>query len=229
MGKGGYAARVIRRATACERAVNSQRKRRSEGHCGDRPAGSALRTIKGWTPRRRRCSSPCSARCWAPAWRWPGGSARGSCAASPPAEEPVVPAGVATVLSVLRSSALVVDENDRVVQASAPAYALGLVSGDQLTVDELAELVRQVRRDGQIRETELAIAPGGRHRTSPRGSRPEQPAGAGPRRGPHPRAPGRGDPPGLRRQRLPRAEDPGRRARTCSPRPCRRPPTTRRR
>ncbi len=71
--------------------------------------------------------------------------------------EPVVPAGIATVLGVLRSSAVVVDEGDQVVKASAPAYALGLVSGSVLTTDELAELVRQVRRDGQIRETELTL------------------------------------------------------------------------
>ena len=79
-----------------------------------------------------------------------------------PVEEPVVPAGVAATLAVLRSSALVVDEADTVLKASAPAYALGLVRNDELTVDELVELVREVRRDGQIRETELVIArPGG--------------------------------------------------------------------
>ena len=75
-------------------------------------------------------------------------------------EPPVVPPGVATVLSVLRSSALVVDEYDEVLQASAPAYALGLVRGNQLTIDDLATLVRQVRRDGQIRETELQLSRG---------------------------------------------------------------------
>ena len=78
----------------------------------------------------------------------------------PPREEPVVPPGVATVLSVLRSSALVVDDSDEVLKASAPAYALGLVSGHELCVEELADLVRQVRRDGQIRETELVLTHG---------------------------------------------------------------------
>jgi len=98
--------------------------------------------------------------------------------AVPPSEPPVVPTGVATVLSVLRSSAVVVDENDVVVKASAPAYALGLVRGNDVTDPALAELVRQVRRDGQIRETELLMprAPGGqqRHvtaRVAPLGSR----------------------------------------------------------
>jgi two-component system sensor histidine kinase SenX3 len=75
----------------------------------------------------------------------------------PAQPEPAVPAGVATVLGVLRSSAVVVDESDRVLKASAPAYALGLVSGTALTTDELADLVRAVRRDGQIRETELTL------------------------------------------------------------------------
>ena len=76
-----------------------------------------------------------------------------------PAEEPAVPPGIATVLGVLRSSALVVDENDYVVKASAPAYGFGLVRSGQVAVDELADVVRQVRRDGQIRETELVVPP----------------------------------------------------------------------
>ncbi len=43
------------------------------------------------------------------------------------------------------------------LKASAPAYALGLVRGTRLLADELAEMVRQVRRDGQIRETEIMM------------------------------------------------------------------------
>ncbi len=94
-----------------------------------------------------------------------------------PADEPAVPAGVATVLSVLRSSAVVVDDSDTVLKASAPAYAMGLVRGPALASADLATLVQQVRRDGQIRETELVIArPGGpsRHvtaRVAPLGAR----------------------------------------------------------
>ena len=75
-----------------------------------------------------------------------------------PAQELAVPPGVATVLSVLRSSAVLVDEDDVVLKASAPAYAFGLVRGTSLVTDELADLVRQVRRDGQIRETEMVLA-----------------------------------------------------------------------
>ena len=76
---------------------------------------------------------------------------------SPPIEEPAVPDGVATVLSVLRSSAVLVDDSDVVLKASAPAYAMGLVRGTALASTELADLVHQVRRDGQIRETELLM------------------------------------------------------------------------
>jgi two-component system sensor histidine kinase SenX3 len=83
-------------------------------------------------------------------------SERQNAAAARP-DEPALPAGVATVLSVLRSSAVVVDDEDEVVKASAPALAFGLVRGQRLVSPELADLVRQVRRDGQIRETELTM------------------------------------------------------------------------
>jgi len=98
--------------------------------------------------------------------------------AVPPIAAQAVSPGVATVLSVLRSSAVIVDENDVVVKASAPAYALGLVRGNDVTDPDLAELVRAVRRDGQIRETELVMPKGSsaqqRHvtaRVAPLGSR----------------------------------------------------------
>jgi two-component system sensor histidine kinase SenX3 len=74
----------------------------------------------------------------------------------------VLPPGIAAVLSVLRSSALVVDSSEQVLKASAPAIAMGLVRDRRIAVRELADLVRQVRRDGQIRETEIVMhrAPG---------------------------------------------------------------------
>jgi two-component system sensor histidine kinase SenX3 len=75
----------------------------------------------------------------------------------PVVEEPLLPPGVAAVLSVLRSSAVVVDDSDNVVKASAPAYAIGFVRGTTLTSDDLADLVAEVRRDGQIRETEIIV------------------------------------------------------------------------
>jgi two-component system sensor histidine kinase SenX3 len=76
---------------------------------------------------------------------------------APEPPEPALPPGVAAVLSVLRSSALVVDANDAVLKASAPAIAMGIVRGNEITLRELGDLVRQVRRDGQIRETELLV------------------------------------------------------------------------
>jgi len=90
---------------------------------------------------------------------------------------PAVPPEVATVLSVLRSSAVIVDDDDTVLKASAPAYALGLVRGARLLSRDLEDLVHQVRRDGQIRETELVMSRAGvpaRHvtaRVAPLGSR----------------------------------------------------------
>jgi two-component system sensor histidine kinase SenX3 len=72
---------------------------------------------------------------------------------------PVVPPGAESVLSVLSSSAVLVDSSDTVVKASAPAVALGLVAGDRLAVEDLMTLVRQVRRDGQVREADLVVQP----------------------------------------------------------------------
>ena len=87
-------------------------------------------------------------------------------AAAAQVDAPVLPAGVATVLSVLRSSAVVVDDDDEVVKASAPAHALGLVRGQRLASSELAQLVHEVRRDGQIREADLVLTrPSGPPRT----------------------------------------------------------------
>jgi two-component system, OmpR family, sensor histidine kinase SenX3 len=77
-----------------------------------------------------------------------------------PLPEPILPAGVGQVLSILRSSAVVLDENDAVVKASPAAHALGLVSGNRLKVGTLLRLARQVRRDGEIREAELDIPRG---------------------------------------------------------------------
>ncbi|MGI5325766.1 sensor histidine kinase [Actinomadura nitritigenes] len=68
-----------------------------------------------------------------------------------------VPPGVASVLSVLRSSAVVLDGEDRVLRASSAARAFGMVSGERLVVDELLAMARLVRRDGEIRETEIQV------------------------------------------------------------------------
>ncbi|WP_456696948.1 sensor histidine kinase [Aeromicrobium sp. P5_D10] len=76
-------------------------------------------------------------------------------------EEPptVVPPGAELVLSVLSSSAVLIDSGDTVVKASAPAFAMGLINEDRLESDELMSLVRQVRRDGQVREADVSLQP----------------------------------------------------------------------
>jgi len=71
-----------------------------------------------------------------------------------------IPAGLAAVLGVLSSSAVVLDSADRVLQASEAARAFGLVKNDDLVVGELLALARQVRRDGEIREGEIDISTG---------------------------------------------------------------------
>jgi two-component system, OmpR family, sensor histidine kinase SenX3 len=83
---------------------------------------------------------------------------------APLSEPSALPPGVASVLAVLSSSAVVLDSEDRVLQASAAARAFGLVSGDQLVVQELVALARQVRRDGEIREGELDVSTTGVNR-----------------------------------------------------------------
>ncbi|MGN6782221.1 MAG: sensor histidine kinase [Marmoricola sp.] len=72
-------------------------------------------------------------------------------------EDPVVPPGVASVLAVLSSSAMVVQQDDTVLKASAPAYAMGLVREGHVLLPDLVDLVHAVRRDGEIREAELSV------------------------------------------------------------------------
>ncbi|WP_408638144.1 sensor histidine kinase [Nonomuraea corallina] len=69
-----------------------------------------------------------------------------------------LPQGIASVLAVLPSSAVVLDAHDRVLRASSAARAFGLVKGDRLMVAELLALARKVRRDGEIRETGIDVA-----------------------------------------------------------------------
>jgi len=60
--------------------------------------------------------------------------------------ESVVPVGVAEVLTVLPSAGLVVGPHDEVIKATSMARTLGLVRGSRISVPELLELVRAVRR-----------------------------------------------------------------------------------
>lgn len=75
-----------------------------------------------------------------------------------PPPNPPLPAGASAVLSVLRSSAVVLDRGERVVNTSPNAVALGLVEGDRFVHPELLSLARQAQRDGEIREVEMEIA-----------------------------------------------------------------------
>jgi two-component system sensor histidine kinase SenX3 len=84
---------------------------------------------------------------------------------TPAQPEPEVPLGVVSVLTVLRSSAVLIGRGDLVLTASAPTYSLGIIAGNRLVSVELQRLVAGVRRDGQIREVELVIP---RTRSSPR-------------------------------------------------------------
>lgn len=68
-----------------------------------------------------------------------------------------LPPGVDTVLSVLSSSAVVLDESDGVVKASSAAYALGLVRGGRLAVEPMLNMARDTRRHGEIRQGELDL------------------------------------------------------------------------
>jgi two-component system sensor histidine kinase SenX3 len=78
----------------------------------------------------------------------------------PPAPAPVLPPGVADVLAVLRSSGVVLDGDDEVIKASPAAYILGIVRNDRLVADDLLELARKVRRDGEIREADMELPRG---------------------------------------------------------------------
>ena len=78
--------------------------------------------------------------------------------AMPELPEPQIPAGVDSVLSVLPWSTVVLDESDEVAKASAPAYAIGLVQDNRLAHEDLRELVRKVRRDGEVRQSELTLS-----------------------------------------------------------------------
>lgn len=78
----------------------------------------------------------------------------------PLADLAALPRGVVDVLGVLRSIAIVLDASDAVVNTSSSAVAYGLVRHGDLVHNELRKMVRQVRRDGDIREAELELPKG---------------------------------------------------------------------
>ncbi len=78
----------------------------------------------------------------------------------PAGPEPTLDDGLVRILSVLRSAAVVLDEDDAVVRASPPAYALGVVRGGVIPHAAIRDMVRAVRRDGVIRDEELELPRG---------------------------------------------------------------------
>jgi len=78
----------------------------------------------------------------------------------PPMVAPELDEGLVRTLAVLRSAAVVLDRDDRVVRASAPAYALGLVRDGLVVPAAIRELIAGVRRDGVIRDEELEVPRG---------------------------------------------------------------------
>ena len=77
---------------------------------------------------------------------------------SQPAPPPRVPPGVASVLAVLQSQAVVLDADGRVLKASPAAHAYGLLRDDRLVSPQLTEMVEATRRDGVIRQEDLELA-----------------------------------------------------------------------
>jgi two-component system, OmpR family, sensor histidine kinase SenX3 len=69
-----------------------------------------------------------------------------------------LPSGVVSVLSVLSSSAVVLDSSDHVLTASQAARKFGLVKDGQLMAGELLALVRRVRREGETHEGQIDLS-----------------------------------------------------------------------
>lgn len=77
-----------------------------------------------------------------------------------PQPEPELDDGLVRALAVLRSAAIVLDEDDTVVRASAPAHALGLVRDGRIVPASIREMIAAVRRDGVILDEELEVPRG---------------------------------------------------------------------
>lgn len=68
--------------------------------------------------------------------------------------------GVVRVLAVLRSAAVVLGQDNEVIRASAPAYALGVVRHDMIAHERIEEMAAQVRRSGEILDEEMDVPRG---------------------------------------------------------------------
>ena len=78
----------------------------------------------------------------------------------PAVDEPTLPEGAAAVLSVIGRAFVVLDDVDGVVRANPAAYAYGLVRGHTLVHEQLANMVRRVRDDGVITESQFELQRG---------------------------------------------------------------------
>lgn len=68
--------------------------------------------------------------------------------------------GVIRVLSVLRSAAVIVAADGKLVRASAAAYSLGVVRAEKIAPPAINEMVTTVRKEGIILDKELEIQRG---------------------------------------------------------------------
>lgn len=75
--------------------------------------------------------------------------------AAPLAGDAVVP-----FLAALRSTVVVLDEDDEVLRASASAYTFNIVRDDSVCEPRVAEMVAAVRADGLVRDAQIAVARG---------------------------------------------------------------------
>lgn len=78
----------------------------------------------------------------------------------PEGPTPVVDDGLVRVLAVLRSAAVVLDDEDRVIRATPPAFAYGVVRDGQIVHAAVRDLIADVRRTGVIRDEELELSRG---------------------------------------------------------------------
>ncbi len=90
------------------------------------------------------------------AFRWSEASQRDV----PAQPKPALDDGLVRTLAVLRSAAVVLDESDQVVRASAPAHALGIVRDGRVAPAAIRDLIALVRRDGVIRDEVLEVPRG---------------------------------------------------------------------
>ena len=80
--------------------------------------------------------------------------------AMPPQPDPELDEGLVRVLAVLRSAVVVLDDDDRVLRASAPAYAFGIVRDGVVSHPAIRALIDDVRATGAIRDEEIELPRG---------------------------------------------------------------------